>query len=138
MKAIKVLSVVMSLAVMTLFGASGSWAQDKAKDAKAAPAAKAEKGQATQNVLLENAKVIVREIRYKPDDLNTNVPRNGRVVRALTSGTLMRTYPDGKTQNVEFKAGDVRFNEPVVGAGPQYTTKNVGKSELVLYIVELK
>jgi hypothetical protein len=138
MKAIKVLSVVMSLAAMTLFGASGSWAQDKAKDAKAAPAAKAEKGQSKQNVLLENVKVIVREIRYKPGDLNTNVPRNGRVVLALTSGTLMRTYPDGKTQNVEFKAGDVRFNEPVAGSSPQYTTKNVGKSELVLYIVELK
>jgi hypothetical protein len=135
MKAIKVLAVVMSLAVMTLFGASGSWAQDKAK---AAPAAKAEKGQATQSVLLENAKVIVREIRSKPGDVNTTVPRNGRVVRALTSGTLMRIYPDGKTQNVEFKAGDVRFNEPVVGTTPQYTTKNVGKSELVLYIVELK
>ncbi len=35
-----VLSVVMSFAAVMLFGASHGWAQDKGKDAKAAPAAK--------------------------------------------------------------------------------------------------
>ncbi len=32
----------------------------------------------------------------------------------------------------------LRFNPAVVGEGPQYTTKNAGKSDLVLYLVVLK
>jgi len=89
-------------------------------------------------VVLDNDKVQVLENRFKPGAENTNVPRTARVVRALTSGTLQRTYPDGKKENVEFKAGDVRFNPAVTGPTPQYTTKNIGKTELVLYIVVLK
>jgi hypothetical protein len=100
--------------------------------------AKAAKSQATTKVLLENEKVRVTEVHFKPGAENPNVPRNARVVRALKGGTLLRTHPDGKTDKVEYKTGDVRFNPPVVGATPQYTAKNVGKSEIVLYIVELK
>lgn len=109
-----------------------------ANPAMAQEKAKAEKGKSTQTVLLENDKVKVSEVRFKPGDENSNVPRTGRVVRALKGGTLMRTYPDGKTEKIEWKTGQVRFNEPVAGSGPQYTAKNVGKSEILLYIVEPK
>ena len=116
--------------------ASSAMAQDKAKEAKAAPAAKAEKGQAALKVLLENDKVRVFEVQYKPDDVNKNVPSSSfRVVRALKGGTLMRTYADGKTQNVEWKTGEVRSVEPDKTA---YTTKNIGKTEIQLYVVVLK
>ena len=109
---------------------------DKAKDAKAAPAAKAEKGMATQKVLLENDKVRVFEVRYKPGDENKSVPSASfRVLRAVKGGTLMRTYADGKTENVEWKTGEVRMNEPSKTA---YTAKNVGKTDVELYIVVLK
>jgi hypothetical protein len=137
MKAIKVLSIVMSLALMTMFGASGSWAQDKAKDAKAAPAAKPGK-EPTIKILLENEKVRVQEVTYKPGDENTAVSRDGRVVRALTAGTLQRTYTDGKTDKVEWKVGETRYNEPAPGSAPQYKAKSVGKSDLVLYVVIVK
>jgi hypothetical protein len=89
-------------------------------------------------VLLENDKVRAFETRYKPGDENSNVPREGRVIRALTSGTLMRTYADGKTERIEWKAGDVRYNPPITGPVPQYTTKSVGASDLVLYVVVMK
>ena len=108
-------------------------AQDKAK---AAPAAKAEKGMVTRKVLLENDKVLAFEVNYKPGDENKSVPSSSfRVIRALKGGTLMRTYPDGKTQKVEWKTGEVRMIEPDKAG---YTTKNIGKSDLQLYVVVLK
>lgn len=66
---------------------------------------KAKAPQVVQKKHLENDKVTVFEFRYAPGAENPSVPRNARVVRALTSGTLMRTYPDGKTENVDWKAG---------------------------------
>lgn len=101
-------------------------AQDKAK---------AEKGKVTMKVLAENDKVRVFEVRYKPGDQNLSVPSSSvRVVRALKGGTIQRTFADGKTEKVEYKIGDVRINAP----SGQYTTKNIGKTELVLYVVQVK
>ena len=109
---------------------------DKAKGAKAAPAAKAEKGTAKLTVLAENDKVRVFEVQYKPGDENKAVPSSSfRVVRALKGGTLMRNYADGKTQKVEWKTGEVRFVDPDKSA---YATKNIGKTEILLYVVVLK
>jgi hypothetical protein len=89
-------------------------------------------------VLVDNDKVRAFETRYKPGEENRNVPREGRVIRALTSGTLLRTYADGKTEGIEWKAGDVRYNPAITGPVPQYTTRNVGNSDLVLYVVIMK
>ena len=94
--------------------------------------------QVEQKKVIENDKVLVIENRYKPGAENPNVPRDARVVHTLTSGTLVRVYPDGKTEKVEWKAGESRFIPATVGATPQYSTKNVGKTELVLYLVVLK
>lgn len=55
-------------------------------------------------------------------------------MRALKGGTLQRTYLDGKKENVVYKTGEVKLNEP----GPGFTTKNVGKSAIKLYIVQVK
>jgi hypothetical protein len=57
-----------------------------------------------------------------------------RVVRALKGGTLMRTYADGKTEKVQWKTGEVKW----LGPDPVFATKNVGKTEIVLYVVEVK
>ena len=111
-------------------------AQDKGKDAKAAPAAKAEKGQVTRKVLLENDKAQVFEVTFKPGDENKAVPSSlYRIVRALSGGTIQRTYADGKTEKVEWKTGEVRMNEPTKQT---YIAKNVGKTNIVLYVVVLK
>lgn len=122
-------TLVVPAFLLSGFMALPAAAQEKAK---AAPA----KGMAKVTVLPENDKVRVFEVEFKPGDENKAVPSaSSRVVRALKGGTLMRTYADGKTQNVEWKTGQVRFNEAEKTA---YTTKNVGKSDILLYVVVLK
>jgi len=93
-----------------------------------------EKGQSSRTILAESDKLQVIEIRQKPGEVTTPSTSSTRVVRALKGGTMLRTYADGKTEKVEWKTGDVQIQEP----GPQYTVKNVGKSEIVLYAVRLK
>jgi len=106
--------------------ANPAMAQDKAK---------AEKGKVAMKVLAENDKVRVFEVRYKPGDQNLSVPSSSvRVVRALKGGTIQRTYADGKTEKVEWKTGQVGINAP----SGQYTAKNIGKTDIVLSVVQLK
>ena len=107
---------------------SSAMAQDK----------KADKGgaKATMKVIAENAKLRAYEVTFAPGAENTAVPSSQtRAVRALAGGTLQRTYADGKKEDVVYKAGDVRINEP---SAATYTAKNIGKSEVKLYIVLLK
>jgi mannose-6-phosphate isomerase-like protein (cupin superfamily) len=90
---------------------------------------------ATIKVLLENDKVKVTETTYKPGDVNMGVVTSAtRVIRTLKGGTLVRTYDDGKTETVVLKAEQIQYLE----AGPHYTTKNVGKTEIKTYAVQLK
>jgi len=92
-------------------------------------------GKATIKVLLENDKVRVYELTQKPGAENTGVvATSSRIVRALKGGTIQRTYADGKKETVIYKTGQVRLNEP----GPAFTTKNIGKTEILFYIVQLK
>jgi hypothetical protein len=88
--------------------------------------------------LLENDKVSVVEYHYQPGAENASVPTTARVVRALTDGALERRYPDGKKETIEWKAGQVRFNDAPAGGAKQYTVKNVGKKDMALYLVILK
>ena len=123
--------VTASLAVLA-FALSGSMvncamAQDK-KAGKGAP-------KATMKVVAENAKARAFEVTYAPGAENAAVPSSSvRVVRALKGGTVQRIYADGKKENVVYKTGEVRINE----SSPAFTTKNIGKSELKLYVVQLK
>jgi quercetin dioxygenase-like cupin family protein len=55
------------------------------------------------------------------------------VVYVVTGGTLRIRTPDGKSLDVEFKTGDIRYREPVT-----HTTENIGKSQLHAIIVELE
>ena len=115
-------------AAAALFLSYPTLAQDK----------KMEKGgaaKATMKVLAENAKVRAYEVTFAPGAENTTVPASStRVVRALAGGTLERTYADGKKEKVTYKTGQVRINE----ASPAFTTKNIGKSEIKLYVVQVK
>jgi beta-alanine degradation protein BauB len=107
-------------------------AQDKAKPASA-PAAKSKEASPSSKTLFENDKVKAMELHYKPGEGSEPRERPGRVVRALTDGTMMRTYPDGKTRKVEWKTGDTKwFGKESFG------NKNVGKTEMVLFVVETK
>ena len=75
-------------------------------------------------------------MHFKPGDENKAVATSAyRVLRALKGGTVTRTYGDGKTEKLVYKTGDVKFLEPLKTG---YSAKNTGKSEIVLYIVQLK
>ena len=118
-------------------------AQDKAKapaaaaDKKPAPAA-ADKGKAavpegTTKVILENDKFRVTEVTFKPGQGSAVRERLPRVVRALSGGTMERIYPDGKTEKVEWKTGQVRYLPK-----ESFGNRNVGKTDFVAYIVQPK
>ncbi len=115
-----------SVALLTaalLIAAGPALAQDKAKAA-----------QRLQNTLLENDKVRVYESISKPGEVSGSAVRPYRLVRVLQGGTSFRTYDDGKTQTVEYKTGDV-FS---VGPDKPYAAKNIGKTTIVLYVVNPK
>ena len=121
--------------VFMLAVANPAIAQDKMKDAKAAPAAKTEKGKITVKVLHEDDRVRVTETTTKPGEISANVVRGLRVVRILQGGTQERTYADGKKETIERKAGEV------IVAGPDkqaYFNKNIGKTTIMTYTVNIK
>jgi hypothetical protein len=118
-------AAVMSAVALALSGPA--FAQDK-KAQKGAP-----KG--AMKVLSENDKVRAYETTLAPGAENNAVPSSAtRVLRVLNGGTLERTYADGKKEKVEYKAGHVRILNP----SPAYTAKNIGKTEVKLYIVQVK
>jgi hypothetical protein len=132
-------SVAVSAFMLTGLASYPTFAQDKAKDPKVVPAEKVEKGKAIMKVLFENDRVQVLERVYRPGDVNVETAQAfSRVNRTLKGGTLERTYPDGRKQKVEVKTGTVRFLEPSKNTGETYTSKNIGKTEIVAYVVVLK
>jgi len=98
-------------------------------------AAKAEKGKSVRTVMAENEKVMAWELRYAPGATNTSPPTSStRVVRAIKGGEQLWTFADGTTKKNVWKTGEVRILSP----GPGFTSKNVGKTEILLYTVMLK
>lgn len=127
MKRIARLSMGALISAFVLAGviAPPAMAQEKAKAAKL---------EATSKVLVENDKVRVLETLWKPGAETASAARGARVVRALKGGTLTRIYPDGKTEKITYKTGEVRW----LDATPPYAIKNQGKSEIMLYTVYSK
>ena len=125
------------LIVLSLVVLSNATAQDKAAATKAeapkveiAKAAAWKKGEPTNKELINNDKVRVYESTFQPGDVSPNRARVDRVVHYFTSGTLQRTYPDGKIEDRVFKAGDTIWSE-----AKTYAVKNNTKSVVRLLIV---
>ena len=119
-------SIVVPAFIMAGVGANEAMAQEKAK---AAPP------KFERKVLVENDKVLVFEARWKPGGETSSNVRPFRIVRALKGGTLQRIYSDGKKELGPYKTGEVKVFEP--DKAP-YLVKNIGKSEMVLFVVYLK
>ena len=47
---------------------------------------------------------------------------------------MQRIYADGKTETVQWKAGEVK----ALGPDRQYKPKNIGKTDFFIYVVEIK
>jgi len=110
------------------------------KKAKSAPQDK--KPQATPrdpkkasvNVRLENDAVRVYEASIPAGAEAANIPRPYRIGRALQGATIQRIYADGKTETVQWKPGEVK----ALGPDRQYKPKNIGKTDFLIYVVEIK
>jgi hypothetical protein len=120
--------------VMLAFTTKAVMAQEKAKAAPAQEKAKAEmtKG-ATANVLLENDRVRVSDTRSKPGNKSKMEERPDRVQYFIKGGEFKRHYPDGKTENVKRKDGEVAFTKKNTAA-----LENVGKTEAHWIGIQLK
>ena len=125
-------SLAVSAFVVAAAAPHSAVAQDKSGGAKAAPAAK---GKSVQKVLVDNDKVRVFEVTFKPGETSQTAARPARVIRALAGGTLTATSADGKVEKRTFKNGEVKYFDPETSPT---TLKNEGKSTIVLYAVFLR
>lgn len=88
----------------------------------------------TYTVLLENDRVRVLEYRSQPGDKSPMASASEAVIYRLSpSYKLKFTYPDGKTELIDGKVGDVRWREEGM-----VEIENVGNTEAHAVIVELK
>lgn len=121
--------VLVGLLVPALFlaGAIAQPAVAQEKKAEKAPVR-------AQKILVNNDRVRVSESVFKPGETNPMAKRGYRVTRVLKgSTTVVRTHADGKTEKIEWKEGGV-----YVSPADNASTRNVGKSEVVIYTVVLK
>ena len=133
------LRMLVRLAIASLMvSGTMAFAQEKAKDTKAAPpaapAAAAKKGEPAQEVFLENDHVRVFKVTFKPGDAGASVARPKRVIHVLKGGTLTLIYPDGKKEKLDWKDGETKVRD----VSPAYSPKNEGKSDIVLFVVNTK
>lgn len=103
------------------FAAAAS-AQDPSK---VAPQAFAEK--------VNNDHVQVFEYHSKPGDKEPMHSHRANVVYVVQGGKERFTLPDGKTQEREFKTGEVIWRE-----ASTHAVENIGTTEMKAIIVELK
>ena len=84
-------------------------------------------------VLLENERVRVVEYQSKPGEKAGMHAHPASVAYFLSPGKLKFTSPDGKTAEVEVKAGQATWQEP-----DTHTTENAGTTNAHALIIELK
>lgn len=112
-------------AVMLALSTGVVMAQEKAKAAPVEEKAKAAtKSRAPTKVLFENEKYRVVETRSKAGEKNEMKARQDRVIYSFNAGKSRVHYPDGKTEDVSFKVGEVRFRKADTSQ-----SENTGKTE---------
>ena len=123
-----------AICLIAMLFAALAFAQDKATPAAPPAGAKSDAvDERDAKTLINNDRVRVTETRYKPGASSGMSERPPRVVRALTDGTLEKTWADGRKETIHLKAGDVRFSPKET-----YTQRNVGTTDVVLFTVNLR
>src|SRR5258706_698652 len=102
-------------------------ADAKAADGKPVTTKGLEGGEEDRTVFVDNEKFIATENRYKPGAKSAMRERGERVSRAMTEGTIERTYKDGKKETITWKKGEVKYQPKAT-----FEMKNVGKTEFVV------
>jgi quercetin dioxygenase-like cupin family protein len=83
--------------------------------------------------ILENERIRLFDVRFKPGDKAIMHGHPEHVVYVLTDGRNRLAFPDGTTQDLDMKAGAALW----LPAG-QHETTNIGQTEVRLLVFELK
>ena len=124
--------------LLSVFATGTAMAQEKAEKAKSTTGAEKTKqdqtkGQQTSKVRLDNEKFRVVETWAKPGEKNEMKARSDRVIYSVNAGKQRVRWGDGKTEEVEFKAGDVRFRKADTSQ-----SENIGKTETHNLVISVK
>ena len=84
-------------------------------------------------VVLENDRVRVLEARADPGAKTEMHTHPSQVAIAIIDGRFRFSSPDGESVEVELKAGEVMYLDPV-----EHTTEILGTKEAHVILVELK
>ena len=85
-------------------------------------------------VILENARVRVRDVTFPPGITGMHTHELPHVGVVIQGGTLVFKYPDGKSETAKLEVGGVGFREANVTHEPV----NTGSSPVRVIEVELK
>ena len=89
---------------------------------------------APAEVLFDDGEIRVQELHFQPGGVGPDMVRPFRVIRVIEGGTMRRTFPDGRRDDIHYKTGETRVFER---EGP-FAIQNVGKTNIVLFVVALK
>lgn len=81
----------------------------------------------------ENAQVRILRIHYDPHEKSVMHSHPASVAVFLTDGSIRFTLPDGKTQDVQAKAGQAQYTPAQV-----HDPENIGDKPFEAILVELK
>ena len=84
-------------------------------------------------VLTDNAQVRILKVHYGPHEKSVMHSHPATVAVFLTDATAKFTYPDGKTEIRNVKAGDAQY-----GASTVHLPENTGDAGMDVIVVELK
>ncbi|NII29095.1 cupin domain-containing protein [Pseudoflavitalea sp. X16] len=82
---------------------------------------------------LNNAHVNVLEYASKPGEKEAMHSHPAILIYVIKGGKLKSTTPDGKSQMIEYKDGDIAWREPIT-----HTIENVGTTEIKALLIETK
>lgn len=91
-------------------------------------------GASTVKIVLENARVRVRDVTFPPGVTGMHTHELPHVGIVIQGGTLVFRYPDGKSETMNLEVGGVGFREAHVTHEPV----NPGSSAVRVIEVELK
>lgn len=92
------------------------------------------KVQSTSKIVLENARVRVKDVTFPPGVTGMHTHDLAHVGVVIQGGTLIFKYPDGKSETAKLDAGGVGFRDANVTHEPT----NPGSSPVRVIEVELK
>ncbi len=84
-------------------------------------------------VEIENERVRVLRVRYAPGEKSVMHSHPAVVATFLTDGRVRMTFPDGRTEDMEVRAGQTQYMEAL-----EHLPENIGDRPFEVIVTELK